>query len=98
METQVLRRLGGIEPLVSLIGTAVLEARNDCSCHTIDETVDEQVDHGAVVTARVTRPARTCRSASEHRCRRTGSLPGLRPKCSNLEQPSGLPALPRRVR
>ena len=41
MKTQVLRRLRGVEPLVSLIGTAVLEARDDCCRHTIDEMVDE---------------------------------------------------------
>src|ERR1700748_1985825 len=41
METWVLRRLRGVKPLVSLLGTAVLEARDDCCRHTIDEMVDE---------------------------------------------------------
>jgi len=98
MEPEVLRRLSRVKPLVSLIPTAVLEARNDCCRHTLDETIYEQIDHGAVVNARVSHPARTCRSASEHGRRRTGSLLGPVPICSNSEQPSRLLALPRRVR
>jgi hypothetical protein len=39
-ETQVLRRLSGVKRIVSLIGTAVLEVRNDCRRHTLDETVN----------------------------------------------------------
>jgi hypothetical protein len=57
VETQVLRRLSGVEPLVSLIGTAVLEARNNCCRHTIGETVYEHVDRGGIVTAQLTHPS-----------------------------------------
>ena len=85
METQVLRRLSGVKPLVSLIGAGVLEARSDCRRHTIDETVDQQVDRRVAVIAWVTQPTSSI-SEPQPCCIR--SRVGLTPICSNLEQPS----------
>jgi hypothetical protein len=98
METQVLRRLSRVKPLVSPIGGAVLKASNYRRRHTLDETVDQQVDHRAVDIAGATEPARRRRSVSQHGSCRTGSKFGAGPTCSKLEQPSDLLALPRRVR
>jgi len=77
MQTQVLRRVSRVKPLVSPIDVVVLEASNDCRRHSINETVDQHVDHQAVVVARVTQPAS---SLSEHqpcRIRRFGLRPLL---------------------
>ena len=52
METQVLRGLAGVKPLVSPIDTVVLKASNHCRRHAVDETVDQQIDHRAVVAGR----------------------------------------------
>ncbi len=98
MHAQVVSRLTGIEPLVCPIGAVVLEASNDRRRQTIDKTVDQQVDDGAVVTDGVTQPARHRCSASRYRSCHTRSKFGVRLICSNMEQPSGLLALPRRVR
>jgi hypothetical protein len=90
VETQVLRRPAGVKPLVSAIGAVVLEARNDCRRHTVDEAVDQQVDYRAVATAGVTESARHP-LVSEHRFCRTHGGFALRPIGSNLAPRSSEP-------